>query len=173
MNRKRHWSCDFPQPATMTEWESPLRADRTQKQACLHSANSIKFRRMHNNASIWYSRTHSRRFLTGLTRPVAFTQSKFSVNFEETIGSGDGSNIVTVCPIGKTIAPKSGEGNPMKTQSSYPGSIFQAQGSSEQFRSSSLSLRKRLAIAFVTLAILSVALWAVIEHALRVTSGGR
>jgi hypothetical protein len=61
----------------------------------------------------------------------------------------------------------------MKTQSLYPKSMLQAQGSAEQPRASSMSLGKRLAIAIVSLAILSVGMWVGIEQALRVTSGGR
>jgi len=61
----------------------------------------------------------------------------------------------------------------MKTQSLYPRSMLQAQGSSEPVRSSSMSIRKRLTLAIVSLAILSIGLWVGIEQALRVTSGGK
>ncbi len=61
----------------------------------------------------------------------------------------------------------------MKTQSLYPKSMLQAQGSSEQVQSSSMSLGKRFALAIVSLAILSIGLWVGIEHALRLTSGGK
>jgi hypothetical protein len=61
----------------------------------------------------------------------------------------------------------------LKTQSFYPGSIFQAQGSSKQYRSSSMSLLKRYAIALVTLAMWVIGMWVGIEQALRLTSGSR
>jgi hypothetical protein len=63
--------------------------------------------------------------------------------------------------------------NKMKTQSIYAKSMLQAQGSSEQPRTSSMSLGKRLTIAIVSLAILSVGMWVGIEQALRATAGGR
>jgi hypothetical protein len=61
----------------------------------------------------------------------------------------------------------------MKTQSFSTGSLFQNQTSSEQVRSSSMSTRKRVTIAIVTLAICSLGIWAGVEHALRMTSGAR
>ena len=61
----------------------------------------------------------------------------------------------------------------MKTQSLYPKSMLQAQGTSELPRVSSMSLGKRFAIAIVSLAILSVGMWVGIEQALQATSGGR
>ena len=61
----------------------------------------------------------------------------------------------------------------MKTQSLYPKSMLQAEGSTEQVRASSMSLGKRFALAIVSLAILSVGLWVGIEQALRLTAGGK
>jgi hypothetical protein len=61
----------------------------------------------------------------------------------------------------------------LKTKSIYPGSIFQEQGPSKQDRTSSMSLGKRFAIALVTLAICGIGMWVGVEHALRLTSGGR
>jgi len=61
----------------------------------------------------------------------------------------------------------------MKTQSFSTGSLFQNQTSSEQVRSSSMSTRKRVTIAIVTLAVCSLGLWVGVEQALRLTSGAR
>jgi hypothetical protein len=76
-------------------------------------------------------------------------------------------------PRGESIAWINAKGNKMKTQSIFAKSMPQAQGSSEQPRTSSMSLGKRLAIAIVSLAILSVGMWVGIEQALRVTAGAR
>jgi hypothetical protein len=76
-------------------------------------------------------------------------------------------------PRGESIAWINAKGNKMKTQSIFAKSMPQAQGSSDQPRTSSMSLGKRLAIAIVSLAILSVGMWVGIEQALRATAGAR
>jgi urease accessory protein UreF len=76
-------------------------------------------------------------------------------------------------PCGEPIAWTCVKGNKMKTQSIYAKSMLQAQGSAEQSRRASMSLGKRLAIAIVSLAILSVGMWVGIEQALRATSGAK
>jgi hypothetical protein len=112
-------------------------------------------------------------FLHVWTRAEILAQIELPLNCDDTRGSADGSGIVTDSPCGESIAWTSAKGNKMKTQSIYAKSMLQAQGSTEQPRKSSMSLGKRLAIAIVSLAILSVGMWVGIEQALRATSGAR
>src|SRR4029077_5920179 len=84
-------------------------------------------------------------FLHVLTRAENLASFEFSLTCDGTEGSGDGSSIVPDSPRGESIAWISAKGNKMKTQSIFAKSMPQAQGSSEQPRTSSMSLGKRLA----------------------------
>src|ERR1700719_480471 len=67
-----------------------------------------KFRLMHNNASNRYLRAHSRPFVIRLHLSDNLVLIHILLNCEDTIGSGDGSNIVADGPYGDAIASARG-----------------------------------------------------------------
>jgi len=66
---------------------------------------------MHNDASNRYLRAHSRQFVTRLHLSDNLVLVNMLLNCEDTIGSGDGSNIVADGPYGDTIASTREEEN--------------------------------------------------------------
>jgi hypothetical protein len=66
---------------------------------------------MHNNASNRYLRDHSRQFVTRLHLSDNLALVNILLNCEDTIASGDGSNIVADGPYGDAIASTREEEN--------------------------------------------------------------